>query len=80
MQADLSHCWSHIPHCWKSHVAAHVYVQYFLKTGYSLQRLVILYQGQDIQMLLPVYNYKIQFILSYRMGEFISIQRVNQVL
>ena len=22
-QADLSICWSHIPHCWKSHVAAH---------------------------------------------------------
>ena len=23
-QADLSLCWSHIPHCWKSHVVAHV--------------------------------------------------------
>ena len=23
-QADLSLCWSHIPHCWKSHVAAHI--------------------------------------------------------
>ena len=22
-QADLSLCWSHIPHCWKSHVVAH---------------------------------------------------------
>ena len=22
-QAGLSHCWSHIPHCWKSHVKAH---------------------------------------------------------
>ena len=22
-QADLSLCWSHIPHCWKSHVDAH---------------------------------------------------------
>ena len=22
MQADLSFCWSHIPHCLKSHVAA----------------------------------------------------------
>ena len=22
MQAGLSHCWSHIPHCWKSHVVA----------------------------------------------------------
>ena len=22
-QASLSLCWSHIPHCWKSHVAAH---------------------------------------------------------
>ena len=24
MQAGLSLCWSHIPHCWKSHVAAHL--------------------------------------------------------
>ena len=23
-QADLRHCWSHIPHWWKSHVAAHL--------------------------------------------------------
>ena len=23
MQADLRPCWSHIPHCWISHVAAH---------------------------------------------------------
>ena len=25
-QAGLSLCWSHIPHCWKSHVAAHLFV------------------------------------------------------
>ena len=24
-QAGLSLCWSHIPHCWKSHVEAHLY-------------------------------------------------------
>ena len=24
-QADLRLCWSHIPHCWKSHVAAQLY-------------------------------------------------------
>ena len=24
MQAGLSLCWSHIPHCWKSHVTAHL--------------------------------------------------------
>ena len=24
MQADLRLCWSHIPLCWKSHVAAHI--------------------------------------------------------
>ena len=23
-QADLRLCWSHIPHCWKSHVVAHI--------------------------------------------------------
>ena len=28
-QAGLSICWSHIPHCWKSHVAAHMYLKYF---------------------------------------------------
>ena len=25
-QADLSLCWSHRPHCWKSHVTTHMYV------------------------------------------------------
>ena len=25
-QAGMSLCWSHIPHCWKSHVAAHILV------------------------------------------------------
>ena len=33
VQADLSLCWSHIPHCWKSHVLAHIsillYVYYY---------------------------------------------------
>ena len=24
-QADLSLCWSHIPHCWKSRVTAHIF-------------------------------------------------------
>ena len=23
-QADLRLCWSHIPHCWKSHALAHI--------------------------------------------------------
>ena len=26
-QADLSLCWSHIPHCWKAHVAAQMVLQ-----------------------------------------------------
>ena len=26
VQADLSLCWMHIPHCWKSHIAAHLYL------------------------------------------------------
>ena len=25
MQADLRLCWSHIPHCWKSHVVAKLF-------------------------------------------------------
>ena len=25
-QADLRLCWSHIPHCWKSHATAHIYI------------------------------------------------------
>ena len=24
MQADLRHCLSHIPNCWKSHAVAHI--------------------------------------------------------
>ena len=29
--ADLRLCWSHIPHCWKSHVAAQLYFrQYYV--------------------------------------------------
>ena len=39
-QADLRLSWSHIPHCWKSHVAAHIHVlviQYKFKIdGYQL--------------------------------------------
>ena len=27
VQADLSLCWSHIPHCWKYQVAAQIYVK-----------------------------------------------------
>ena len=26
-QADLWLCWSHIPHCWKSHVVAHIFAK-----------------------------------------------------
>ena len=26
MQADLSLCRTHIPHCWKSHVVVHVFI------------------------------------------------------
>ena len=29
-QADLRLCWLHIPHCWKSHVAAHIFTYYKL--------------------------------------------------
>ena len=25
-QAGLSLCWSHMPHYWKSHIAAHIYI------------------------------------------------------
>ena len=27
-QADLNLCWLHIPHCWKSHIAAHLLTQW----------------------------------------------------
>ena len=30
-QADLRLCWSHIPHCWKSHVVAQIYLVFSLK-------------------------------------------------
>ena len=44
MQADLSLCWSHIPNCYKSHVAAHLCLRLFvlsifkwpLKTGFTV--------------------------------------------
>ena len=39
-QAGLSLCWSHIPHCWKSHVAAHLYMgKVSSKNGSSAQQL-----------------------------------------
>ena len=31
MQADLRRCWSHIPHCWKYNVAAHIIISRKLK-------------------------------------------------
>ena len=27
-QVGLTNCWSHIPHCWKSHVTAHICIAY----------------------------------------------------
>ena len=30
-QADLRFCWLHLPHCWKSHVAAHLLATIFPK-------------------------------------------------
>ena len=30
-QAGMSLCWLHIPHCWKSHVAAHIIYSRFSK-------------------------------------------------
>ena len=33
-QADLRLCWSHIPHCWKSHALAHmILVSDLINTG-----------------------------------------------
>ena len=38
MQADLGLCWSHIPHCWKSHVAAHInYIETMTPDIYSIK-------------------------------------------
>ena len=34
VQADLRLCWSHIPHCWKSHVAAQI-LMYFSPWSFS---------------------------------------------
>ena len=39
-QADLRLCWSHIPHCWKSHVAAQLWWEAFL-TEWKLYHLVL---------------------------------------
>ena len=30
VQAGLSLCWSHIPHCWKSHVKAHMCINIYI--------------------------------------------------
>ena len=35
-QADLRLCWSHIPHCWKSHVAAHISLHYQVLFYYKI--------------------------------------------
>ena len=45
-QADLRLCWSHIPHCWKFHVAAHRYVESRVP------------QGSDVFVHQTVQNYK----------------------
>ena len=39
-QAGLSHCWSHIPHCWKSHVTAHIwFAKSYAYSALALSRL-----------------------------------------
>ena len=30
-QADLRLCWSHIPHCWISHVLAHLSIEHWTR-------------------------------------------------
>ena len=32
-QADLRLCWSHIPHCWKSHALAHIVISHIPMIG-----------------------------------------------
>ena len=33
VQADLRLCWSHTPHCWKSHVVAHIIVRFMINVN-----------------------------------------------
>ena len=35
-QADLRLCWSHIPHCWKSHVTAQLFISRFISFSQTL--------------------------------------------
>ena len=36
-QADLKLFWSHIPHCWKSHVAIHFFLRFFSSSSVLLE-------------------------------------------
>ena len=61
-QADLRLCWSHIPHCWKSHVAAHSVLQRS-KSDFSLI---------DSDLFMPMNYYSCRFFWC-RIGSYIYI-------
>ena len=62
-QADLSLCWSHIPHCWKYHVATQMY-RCYVQCIFTISKIVDLifvyladYQLYFIQLVYAFYQH-----------------------
>ena len=76
MQADLSLCWSHIPHCWKSHVTAHMKMLIFPKNNHTkkpgkiVKPLINLLQKEQFDLGLQFFTVKHLIFAASKFGNF----------
>ena len=73
-QAGRSLCWSNIPHCWKSHVAA----QYFYQSFYFLQNIFPVIFANEVTRTFKVVA-KMYFYLSYDVTSGSLIRPCNEI-
>ena len=62
-QADLSLCWSHIPHCWKFHALAHILLEYCISNGTHFFVFKILHTSYFTLKVRLVQSFQLSFIL-----------------
>ena len=77
-QAGQSLCWSHTPHCWKSHATAHIFfVKKFSEDDNRIKRCFTRFEHLRIPMYVMVY---INFIKITTVLKFISLYGIHPEL
>ena len=82
VQADLRLCWRHIPHCWKSHVVAHIYGQKF----YFISRFLLYLTKMKILNMVTIMQFRIclllfkTVILSWDVASHIELHVIKQIV